>query len=88
MLRADAASDRPLPPPSIAELGLLVRLPRSPTPWASPPPSLLAGALCLLAAGLAWLALEPRRAAAAAAGAPDPALGGALAEPDRGPART
>jgi hypothetical protein len=86
LLRADAASAAP-PPPSVAELGLLSVYHEAYTVGVAAA-LLAAGGLCLLAAGLAWLALEPRRAAAAAAGAPDPALGGALAEPDRGPART
>jgi hypothetical protein len=51
---------------------------------------LLAGGLCLLVAALAWVALEPRRAGAPAAGGAsgDPYGGGALAEMGRHQALT
>ena len=64
VLLADAASDRSLPPPGIAQAGLLAAYDAAYTTGVAAA-LLLAGALCLLAAGLVWLALDARLGAGA-----------------------
>jgi hypothetical protein len=75
VLLADAASDRSLPPPGIAQAGLLGAYDAAYTTGVAAA-LLLAAALCLLAAGLVWLALDARPVAPA----PDAAADEALAE--------
>jgi hypothetical protein len=73
VLLADAASDRSLPPPGIAQAGLLGAYDAAYTTGVAAA-LLLAAALCLLAAGLVWLALDARPVAPAPDAAPDEAL--------------
>jgi predicted MFS family arabinose efflux permease len=90
VLRADAALDVDVStPPTIQELGLLAVYNEAYT-VAVAIALLLAGGLCLLIAALAWVAFEPRRAGAPAAGdaAGDPQAGEALAEMGRQQALT
>jgi MFS transporter, DHA2 family, multidrug resistance protein len=73
VLLADAASDRSLPPPGLAQAGLLAAYDAAYTVGVATA-LLLAAALCLLAAGLVWLALDARPVAPAADAAADEAL--------------